>query len=321
PAESAALYASADISGTLQPGECYIVKGSQAYIGPVAVPCSHLARAATAKVWRYPCHGPADVDILHARQPPAGMALPRVSFAGNAMVLSKWGDVNKKWAGGDLDGDLNFASSPVCFLDALVRLIQDTAPYVDAQDFEAMEAEVLSEIHNRKVAFEHADVEARGEEYIKFFLEMKTPRLRGIACRLAERAASRVIDAMLIGDEARVQENLPTALKMIALAHKAMDAPKKYDIDDFIALCRVWKKRAHLMLFLPRVLVVLGKEWSFSTAGVLEQGPPGCMLRKGVVPTSKTVLGALRAFPRLVEPFPEGQPAKKPDWRRLHLEE
>ncbi|CAE7039304.1 unnamed protein product, partial [Symbiodinium sp. KB8] len=271
PAESAALYASADISGTLQPGECYIVKGSQAYIGPVAV-------------WRYPCHGPADVDILHARQPPAGMALPRVSFAGNAMVLSKWGDVNKKWAGGDLDGDLNFASSPVCFLDALVRLIQDTAPYVDAQDFEAMEAEVLSEIHNRKVAFEHADVEARG-------------------------------------DEARVQENLPTALKMIALAHKAMDAPKKYDIDDFIALCRVWKKRAHLMLFLPRVLVVLGKEWSFSTAGVLEQGPPGCMLRKGVVPTSKTVLGALRAFPRLVEPFPEGQPAKKPDWRRLHLEE
>ena len=102
---------------------------------------------------------------------------------------------------------------------------------------------------------------------------------------------------------------------------QAMDAPKKYDIDDFIALCRVWKKRAHLMLFLPRVLVVLGKEWSFSTAGVLEQGPPGCMLRKGVVPTSKTVLGALRAFPRLVEPFPEGQPAKKPDWRRLHLEE
>lgn len=33
-------------------------------------------------------------------------------FPGNAMVLSKWGDVNKKWAGGDLDGDLNFASSP-----------------------------------------------------------------------------------------------------------------------------------------------------------------------------------------------------------------
>ena len=28
--------------------------------------------------------------------------------------------------------------------------------------FQAMEAEVLSEIHNRKVAFEHADVEARG---------------------------------------------------------------------------------------------------------------------------------------------------------------
>lgn len=28
---------------------------------------------------------------------------------------------------------------------------------------------------------------------------MKTPKLRGIACRLAERAASRVIDAMLIG--------------------------------------------------------------------------------------------------------------------------
>lgn len=102
---------------------------------------------------------------------------------------------------------------------------------------------------------------------------------------------------------------------------QAMDAPKKYDIDDFIALCRVWKKRAHLMLFLPRVLVVLGKEWSFGTAGVLEQGPPGCMLRKGVVPTSKTVLGALRAFPRLVEPPPEGRPAKKPDWRRLHLEE
>ncbi|CAE7843479.1 unnamed protein product, partial [Symbiodinium necroappetens] len=124
PAESAALYASADITGTLQPGECYIVKGNQAYIGPVAV-------------WRYPCHGPADVGILQARQPPAGMALPRVSSAGNAMVLSKWGDVNKKWAGGDLDGDLNFASSPACFLDALVRLIQDTAPYVDAQDFEA----------------------------------------------------------------------------------------------------------------------------------------------------------------------------------------
>ncbi|CAE6937618.1 unnamed protein product [Symbiodinium sp. CCMP2592] len=124
PAESAALYASADITGTLQPDECYIIKGNKAYIGPVAV-------------WRYPSHGPADIGILQAKQPPAGMALPRVSFAGNAMVLSKWGDVSKKWADGDLDGDLNFASSPVCFLAALVRLIQDTAPYVDAQDYEA----------------------------------------------------------------------------------------------------------------------------------------------------------------------------------------
>ena len=30
---------------------------------------------------------------------------------------------------------------------------------------------------------------------------------------------------------------------------QAMDAPKKYDIDEFIALCKVWKKRCHLMLF------------------------------------------------------------------------
>ena len=29
------------------------------------------------------------------------------------MVLSKWGQVNGKWADGDLDGDLNFASSSV----------------------------------------------------------------------------------------------------------------------------------------------------------------------------------------------------------------
>ncbi|CAE6937598.1 Ank3 [Symbiodinium sp. CCMP2592] len=100
-----------------------------------------------------------------------------------------------------------------------------------------------------------------------------------------------------------------------------MDAPKKYDIDELIALCRVWKKRCHLMLFLARILVVLGKEWSFGTAEVLGQGHPGCMLGRGVVPSSKTVMGALRAFPRLVEPPLEGQPAKKPDWRRLHLDE
>ena len=30
---------------------------------------------------------------------------------------------------------------------------------------------------------------------------------------------------------------------------QAMDAPQKYDIDEFIAVCKVWKKRSHLMLF------------------------------------------------------------------------
>ena len=45
------------------------------------------------------------------------------------------------------------------------------------------------------------------------------------------------------------------------------------------------------------------------------------MSRRGVEPSSKTVLGSLRAFPRLVETPPEGQPAKKPDWRRLCLDE
>ena len=75
------------------------------------------------------------------------------------MVLSKWGEVNGKWADGDLDGDLNFTSSSVlrsgplspgnlnkpllcrivkvCFLAALVQLVQDTAPFVDGQDYEA----------------------------------------------------------------------------------------------------------------------------------------------------------------------------------------
>ena len=76
----------------------------------------------------------------------------------------------------------------VCFLDALVRLVQDTALFVDAQDYEArsrllqcavkllarfgmvsrlltsqaMETEVLNELQNRKIVFEHADVESRG---------------------------------------------------------------------------------------------------------------------------------------------------------------
>ena len=129
-------------------------------------------------------------------------------------------------------------------------------------------------------------------------------------------ANQRMLGAVTVCEGVEIFEDLLRCIRA-----QAMDAPKKYDIDEFIALCRVWKKRCHLMLFSLRVLEVLGKEWSFGTAEVLGHGHPGCMLRRGVEPSSKTVLGALRAFPRLVEPPLEGQPAKKPDWRRLHLDE
>ena len=36
---------------------------------------------------------------------------------------------------------------------------------------------------------------------------------------------------------------------------------------------------------------------------------------------AKTLVGSLRAFPRLLETPPEGLSAKKPNWRRLCLDE
>ena len=57
PAESAVLYASADITETLGPDECYVIKGSQAYVGSVAVPCFHLARVTIVKAGLPPGSG------------------------------------------------------------------------------------------------------------------------------------------------------------------------------------------------------------------------------------------------------------------------
>eukprot|EP00439_Symbiodinium_sp_Y106_P004332 s2669_g1.t1 len=103
-----------------------------------------------------------------------------------------------------------------------------------------------------------------------------------------------MLGAVTVAEGVEIFEDLLRCIRA-----QAMDAPKKYDIDEFIALCRVWKKRCHLMLFSLRVLEVLGKEWSFGAAEVLGHGHPGCMLRRGVEPSSKTVLGALRAVPQV----------------------
>lgn len=60
-----------------------------------------------SQVWRYPCQSPRDLCVLEAVEPPPGSWLST-----NCLTLSRYGHVNTKLAGGDLDGDLNQAIRP-----------------------------------------------------------------------------------------------------------------------------------------------------------------------------------------------------------------
>ncbi|CAE7743159.1 unnamed protein product [Symbiodinium sp. KB8] len=193
----------------------------------------------------------------------------------NCITLSQHGSVNALLAGGDVDGDLDMIS----FWPKLVEFLADTEEAVKAWDFKTLEAEALE-----------------GQTYLREAQRVKTISLRGLACRFAERIASRAVKALLSGaGQSRLEEAVHEALVAACLAHRAMDAPKKFPVESFLGAMRRMRRKFNLSakadwlkeldvgrlghVWVPADTVVLGEEAAEHVVNfVLDGGARGTVL-------------------------------------------
>lgn len=201
---STTLVAVSDPTNTLAAGECCVVSNGKVYVGKCVV-------------WRYPCHGPQDIELQTAVVPASLGLLPD-----NCLVLSRHSKVNSGMAGGDLDGDLNM----ITFAKDVVSLVEHTEAAVKAMDVDSVEESVLGALQPRpdKRWFQSQEPDLRFEEYCCYARVLPTLNYRGMVCALAERATM----AAMFAEEHHRHTLLHNALLLTFISHRVLDAPKKY---------------------------------------------------------------------------------------------
>lgn len=205
-------YAISDISCSLPDRHCYVIKAGRVYVGPIVV-------------WRYPAMLPEDVQLWHAIALPPGT----ICAPDNVIICSRIGQGVLSLSGGDYDGDF------ICFTtdEALVDLLEGTSDCSDTPHVAALRGQIRADLAGESIITPLAG--SHIEAYLRHVTTVPTPNLRGRCVAMAERAQTRLFDAV-------TQEDIGSSINLVSalaeVGYAAFDAPKKFSSDTVQRKCR-----------------------------------------------------------------------------------
>ena len=200
---------------------CYVIRDGKCYVGQVAV-------------WRCPCQVGSDFELWNAVPIPDEI-LKNHAIPNNCIIFSCKGYGVSRMAGGDSDGDLVMFS----FNRHLASILKLTvlAEELDIDGINDWLSSKLNKFKRRREKREpprtamHGSLQERFNNYLTWLHSVKTPKVRGICCALAERLQ---YHALIHEDNA---ELVHLAYVVGLASHRAMDCPKKENAQDVIRLC------------------------------------------------------------------------------------